>query len=157
MNFLQDNKGFTLLEAIASLLLITIILITFFGFFLQSKKTNSLSETITETTYIAQKEMEQIYLLSKTSSLSNLSEGYLPNYKLIHSPNNGCIKEISGGDTEFSYIYEKITENYTSKVTISPLCNYGNAGNVLIEITDSIDKKKAIIENVYIWRKEKKG
>lgn len=152
MNFSEDQKGFTLLEAIASLLIITMILLTFFGFFLQSKKTNSLSESITETTYIAQKEMEQIYLLSKTSSLSDLSATYLPNYTLIRSPNNGCVKSISAGDTEFSYIYEKITDDYTSKVTISPLCDYGNAGNVLIEITDSTNKKKATIENVYIWK-----
>ena len=157
MNTVFKNKrGISLIEVVASLLLISIILISFFGLFVQSKKTNSSSESISEATYIAQKEMEKIYILSKSSSLSNLSTAFLQGYTptSIISANNSCSGTNKTDPTSYSAIYsfESVIENYTSKVTISSLCNYTNAGNVSIEITDINNNIKTNIENIYIWQ-----
>ncbi|WP_431029586.1 hypothetical protein [Lysinibacillus sp. LZ02] len=160
MKLLKSEKGITLLETVVSLLLISIILISFFSFFVQSKKTNSSSESISEATYIAQKEMEQIYTLSKSSSLLNLSTTYLQGleYTSVYPTGigntNNCTGTANTNQTVYSAIfaYERPIENYTSKVTISTLCNYTNAGNVLIEITDSNNNLKATVENIYIWQ-----
>lgn len=55
MRFLQQEQGISLVEVVASIVLITIILISFSGFFLQSKKIHVASESIVDATYVAQK------------------------------------------------------------------------------------------------------
>lgn len=61
MRLLKEERGISLVEVVASIVLITIILISFFGFFIQSKKTHVASESIVDATYIAQQYMEEIY------------------------------------------------------------------------------------------------
>ncbi|WP_332649387.1 type IV pilus modification PilV family protein [Lysinibacillus sp. 54212] len=154
MKTIKNERGFGLLEVVASIVLITIILLSFFAFFIQSKKTNSSSESINEATYIAQKEMEKIYNLSKQSSLSNLSRSYINGYTFLEEEINNCTNSSTIDPSTYGKIfsYQKDIDNFTSKITISTLCDYENAGNVLIEVSDSSDIQKAKVENIYVWK-----
>ena len=154
MKSIKNERGITLVEVVASIVLITIILISFFAFFIQSKKTNSSSESINEATYIAQKEMEKIYSLSKQSSLANLSENYIYGYTFLEEKINNCTSVSNIDPTSYGNIfsYQKQVNNFTSKITISTLCDYENAGNVLIEVSDSKGIQKAKVENIYVWK-----
>lgn len=67
----KNQSGFTLIEVIASLVIITIILISFFSFFLSNAKTTKTSNDIFDATYYAQKEMEHLYQLSQTRTFDD--------------------------------------------------------------------------------------
>jgi len=60
-HFLHNDKGLSLVEVIASIILISIILLSFVALFLQSNKTTVTSNDIVDATYVAQQEMETIY------------------------------------------------------------------------------------------------
>ncbi len=70
--FFNNERGISLVEVVASLLLISIILISFFGLFIQSKKAGKTSEEIVDATYVAQETME--YMHSEVRKRSNLTE-----------------------------------------------------------------------------------
>lgn len=71
-----NERGMTLVEVLASTIIISIILVTFLMIFGQTARTNIASETIIDSTYIAQSEMEKIYGLSKSISSSNKSSAF---------------------------------------------------------------------------------
>lgn len=66
--FHSNEKGFTLIEVLASFVILVILLTTFFTFFIQTAKTGKSSENIVDATYIAQSEMEKAYAVSKKES-----------------------------------------------------------------------------------------
>src|SRR5699024_8937847 len=59
--FFIEEKGLTLVEVLASFVILSIVLVIFLSIFIQSAKTNQTSEEIVDATYIAQTEMELIY------------------------------------------------------------------------------------------------
>ncbi|WP_210468764.1 prepilin-type N-terminal cleavage/methylation domain-containing protein [Sporosarcina sp. 6E9] len=60
-----NEKGISLVEVLASIVILTLLLTTFLMMFVQSAKTNKKSEEIIDATYIAQTEMENIYAVSR--------------------------------------------------------------------------------------------
>src|SRR5690625_3684322 len=58
---IMNENGLTLVEVLASVVLLTIIITIFLNVFMQSAKTNTTSEEIVDATYLAQTEMEKIY------------------------------------------------------------------------------------------------
>src|SRR5690625_3631610 len=69
--FKTNEHGFTLIEVLASIVLLAIILTSFGMIFAQSLKTSNTSERIIDHTYIAQREMERIYELSTKVSVEH--------------------------------------------------------------------------------------
>ncbi len=57
----HNEKGVTLVEVVASFVILVILLISFYTLFIQTAKTTKSSEDIVDATYIAQTEMEKIY------------------------------------------------------------------------------------------------
>lgn len=97
MRLLKEECGISLVEVVASLVLITIILISFFSFFIQSKKTHVTSESIVDATYMAQKEMEELYGFISASSLEwlidpNNTQVTLNNMEFIYDPTDTACK-----------------------------------------------------------------
>ncbi len=102
----KSQGGFSLIEVVASLVIITIILLSFFGLLIQTNKTGKSSEQIIDATYLAQKEMEKMYNYFKSTTIetweSNFpylaekdevnSTGTITRYKV--TPSNAKNKEI---------------------------------------------------------------
>ena len=63
----KNEKGISLVEVLASIVILTLLLTTFLMMFVQSAKTNKKSEEIIDATYIAQTEMENIYAVSSNA------------------------------------------------------------------------------------------
>ena len=61
----KQEKGLTLVEILASLVILAIIFISVLLILTQTMKTNKVSEEIIDATYVAQTEMEKIYAASK--------------------------------------------------------------------------------------------
>lgn len=157
MRLLKEEHGISLVEVVASIVLIAIILFSFFTLFLQTKKMNVQSETIQNATYVAQVEMEEIYLVSQKIPIDNQTS-------IITLLNAKSFKHISTNklagckatfDTPNEYENEitlkKESPPFNIVVKISKLCDYEKAGHVLIEVFDSSNTEKAFIENIYIW------
>lgn len=65
IKFYHNEKGLTLIEVVASIVILTLIITSFTMMFIQSAKTNKTSENIIDSTYYAQVEMENIHAISK--------------------------------------------------------------------------------------------
>ena len=150
-----NEDGFTLIEIIVSILLISIILFSFFGLLVQSKKTNSSAEDTNDATYLAQIEMEKIYNLSTQNNINLISSINLDGYIQTDTTSKSCSNNEKL-DFDKEYIYERIIENshWKSVVIIRKLCGYADRStNVIIQIIDSKNNVKAMVENVYFWKK----
>lgn len=65
-----NTKGLTLVEVLVSIILISIILFTFFSLFIHSAKTGKTSEEVVDATYLAQVEMERLYEVSRNGDFN---------------------------------------------------------------------------------------
>src|SRR5690625_1535574 len=62
---LFNQKGLTLIEVLVSIVIISIILLAILFVLLQIIRTNKTSQEIVNATYVAQKEMEEMYRVSQ--------------------------------------------------------------------------------------------
>lgn len=162
MKYIRSSIGISLVEVLAGFIILTIILISFMSILVQTKKTNASSEEIQEATYLAQAEMEEIYLKSDSGGLlGELSASELEvNHKSYikksetSSDYNEC-KNVTSHQKVYSIIYEGRVEAYISNLKIDLTCRPNNniLGRVMIELVDpSLNSSKAKIENAYIWK-----
>lgn len=147
----KDQAGFTLIEVIVGLVLITIILISFFSFFISSMKTTTTSNTILDATYYAQREMEQLYTLSQKTSISNLET------EITFVPLSGDQKYYYAS-TGTTGIYEKWgnTIEDPSNIYYYQLTCVAQPFNVTKIIMKVFDQKDGVLkvqmEGLYEWR-----
>ncbi|WP_453994655.1 type IV pilus modification PilV family protein [Bacillus nitroreducens] len=66
-----SDKGISLIEILVSIVILSIIVVSFITLFVQSAKTNRVSEDIIDATYVAQSTIENIYNISKSSTSYN--------------------------------------------------------------------------------------
>ena len=133
---LRNNKGFSLIEVIAALLIITIILLSFFSILIQTKKTEVRSNETVVATYIAQAVMEEIYYLSTT---------------MDYDENNETIKNLKKHPEK--YFEDDAHKN--TLITTSLAQGYQlttEFGNGKASVTVHYDgREKAKFENYFIW------
>lgn len=91
-HIVHNDKGLSLVEVIASIILISIILLSFVALFLQSNKTTVTSNDIVDATYVAQQEMEAIYT-NRTEPTIEAVMQKMPRY--IKTTENTWKKELS--------------------------------------------------------------
>ncbi|WP_034549759.1 type IV pilus modification PilV family protein [Carnobacterium funditum] len=108
-DLLSEEKGMTLVEILASILILSLVVTTFLSFFIQAAKTNNQTDTVNEATFIAQESIELLTYYSKTKSVEEA-------LKMIETEN---AKEKSGFKVE-SNIFKKSDETlYTGTVNVS--------------------------------------
>ncbi|MFJ7182437.1 prepilin-type N-terminal cleavage/methylation domain-containing protein [Lysinibacillus xylanilyticus] len=143
---MQNDKGFTLIEVFASLILITIILLSFFGLFIQSNKTTKTSSTIIDSTYLAQTEMENVFKEIKGKTEEQLALSL--NYK-----SNGPSQTVACNNKEdigFSTIwtFEKQQKNVRFELTIKRHCQFELLDSIIIRVYEGA-VLKSTVENIY--------
>jgi len=139
-NFLADEKGVTLIEVIASFVLLVIAIFSFYNLFIQTAKTTKSSESIVDATYIAQSEIENIYNESKVNGLDIASLNKL-----------GYITDINS-----TALFSKtitLKQNNTFNVTLTIKNQNTPLKNVIIRVISNKDnKQKALMEKTIIWK-----
>lgn len=65
---LSGEEGMTLVEVLASILLLSLIITTFLSFFIQAAKINNQTDTVNAATFIAQEQIELLTYYSETKS-----------------------------------------------------------------------------------------
>lgn len=106
---LSEEEGMTLVEVLASILLLSLIITTFLSFFIQAAKINNQTDTVNEATFIAQEQIELLTYYSETESVEET-------LKLIvtESPSSN-----SGFQIQSELIKKSGDTLYTGTVTVS--------------------------------------
>ena len=140
---MQEN-GLSLVEVLASIVILTLLLTTFLMMFLQSAKVNKASEHVIDATYIAQVEMENIYGLSingtREAAIKELVE------------HRGYTKE-PGPDGAGWIVFNKVYSSDTS-IQVKLKNETGAMDRVLVRVFEPPNSTtpKAQMENVIVWR-----
>lgn len=143
ITLLKNNKGFSLIEVIAALLIITIILLSFFSLLIQTKKTEVRSNETVVATYIAQAVMEEIYYLSTTMD-------YDENNETIEKLKNRPEKYFEDDAHKNTLITNSLNQGYQLTIELLPI----KFGNCKASVTVHYDgREKAKFENYFIWGK----
>jgi Tfp pilus assembly protein PilV len=166
MKYIRNSNGISIVEVVAGFVILAVILISFMGILVQTKKTNASSETIQDATYVAQAEMEGIYLIANsvgsirlldTATLTTSTTTYTKQNDLS-SPNILQCEDYSGTyghSIEKTAVYEGIVNNYTANLAITLTCRskHNIIGTVNLELIDRVNNMaKVKIENAYIWK-----
>ncbi|MBS4208950.1 type II secretion system protein [Bacillus sp. FJAT-50079] len=139
---LIEERGVTLIELLASIVLISIILMTFFTVFFQSATTHKTAEEIQDATYLAQTEMEAVYSSSISTSFNGSKNAILSlGYTFINDSN----KELIFEKTLDTSMYARIR---FQKDEIKP-----NMNHVIVEIVEK-NAVRAKMETILLWRDE---
>lgn len=147
---IQNEFGISLIEVIASILILTIILISFFSLLIQSNRTNSLSESIADATYIAQMEMENLYTISEDkNNIDDFVEAIKSNGYTLESTND--FQCTNPDEIKYSnvYVFVKTDSQYPDfkkKITIKKIRYYYNSASIKIEVNNSASIKIEVID-----------
>jgi competence protein ComGC len=142
-NFIKSNTGSIFVEILISLILISMVLLTFMSMFVTSAKVNRKSKDVLDATYSAQSLMEKLYDLSVSKSLENtLNE--LQDSVLADSE----YKEKDGGQ-----VIEGKYEDFDVKITIKDR-EEEELRTVKVEVYSDATYKQsqAIMQSNLLWK-----
>ncbi|WP_159462080.1 type IV pilus modification PilV family protein [Salirhabdus sp. Marseille-P4669] len=105
---LKSDKGLTLIEILAAIVILSIILLSFLSFFRLSAKSNQTSEKIIDASYVAQSLMENMLSLSGTPlSKTELDDAAVTTLNNTENTNSNIISnsplKIEGVSNEFYF------------------------------------------------------
>ena len=141
-SYFSSEQGLTLIEVLASIVILFIIIVSMVPMLTQSAKTNSISQNITDTTYLAQKEMEEIINMNSNSespSLAKLSEQIL----IRGYSNDIACSSCYGLNKDGHYVFVQLK-------TLSD-----ELGKVVLKIyqDDNKNKQETQMEMILSWEK----
>lgn len=141
----KNEAGLTLVEVLASIVILSIVLLLFLLTFLQFMNTSRQSEEVITATYLAQTEMESLYEMSREidrdERKSNLQ---MKGYANIGLENDWDIfeKEVNDEDYDERYIMRIKFQERDDQLT-----------RVIVEISDFLNTHpKAQMENLLEWK-----
>ena len=151
MKFLKKERGFSLIEVVAAIVIVSIILLSFFGLFLQSKKTHVASESIVDTTYHAQQEMEALYGFISSKSVGWFDD---PTSTLIEL---GSINEKftynSNCDTDCKiFLFTNSDSSFNNEHWIQLKKRSNSLVYVLINVPKNNSSSPVVMESIFRWR-----
>lgn len=112
----KNEAGTTLVELLAAIAILSIIVTAFLAFFVQGARTNSRTDDLTQATFIAQQEMEEIVYYSQNISVDSLvnDEGFSGNDPYTRRKNDsGFIIDSTvtkANDNEESRLFKVVVE-----------------------------------------------
>ena len=127
------------MKYLVSIILITIIITTFFSLFIQSARTGKTSEEVVDATYIAQTEMEKIYEINKREKLKN-GIGEIVNKLSYKQPNPN------------EYIFSKKTDGLYIRLKLKKH-TYPEMSYLVIEVFEQENgtRPRAKMETILEW------
>ena len=152
----KTQSGFTLIEVVSSIVIITIILLSFFTLFINTAKTTKTSNEIFDATYYAQMELEYLYKLSKVTPFTGIEDAIIQDglaptvsaaekiyyYKKIPTSTNQYEK--------FGNVREDINNKFYYELSFVPISD--KLTNVLVKVFENKNGiLKAQMESVIKW------
>jgi prepilin-type N-terminal cleavage/methylation domain-containing protein len=142
----MNQKGLTLIEVLASIVILSIIGMSLLTFFVQSARSNNLSKNMMDATYVAQTQIEEINNFNqKPTSISVLGQKLIDVGFTSYSGSEctSCYRKGPTGDNRYIYTTLRTHKDVQGKDA---------AVNVLVQVyRDS--KREAQMEMFLPWRK----
>src|SRR5699024_4621116 len=126
-------------EVLASIVILSIVVTTFLLVFSQTAKTTKQSEEKVDATYIAQTEMENMYEMSRDSTLEE-TYGKLSGY--TETSDDDWVRFEKDNDDGSFHITIRFNELDTGMTRVV----------IEVESTNENDPTKAHMENLYKWK-----
>lgn len=135
----KSELGLTLIEILASIVIIVIIMAIGLGILVQTAKTNKTSEEIVDATYVAQTEMEKIYHASISSEVDMISW-----FEAAYG---------SPQPVENWHVFTKEKGDYRVHVKVQQAASSEELNRAVVQVFEKNDptKVKAQMENHFKW------
>lgn len=120
--YFHSEKGLTLIEILASMTILSIIIVSLLTMFVQSSRANTYSKTIVNSTYIAESNMEIVQnLIGSSTSIDGLitpmtSEGFTKTTNGCLS--GACYEKTSNGRYVFVQLMNTDSTNLTADAKV---------------------------------------
>ncbi|MBM4762453.1 type II secretion system protein [Bacillus sp. B15-48] len=139
----MNKKGFTLVEVLTAIVILSIITVSLLSMFIQSSRSTRLSENILDATYVAQSHMEELIHVNKSSQPGSLiefaellteKEGYFP-------------------DSDCSQCYGKTTPQDERYILVQVSHYSTNLGKLVVKVfnNDTKARQEAQMETLLQW------
>lgn len=138
---LQNDNGLSLIEVIVSIVILTIILLSVYKLLISSATTSKSSETIIDTTYIAQTEIEKFYSFAKENTMpAQFDKEIFPSYQYIRQENN------------YTYVYKNDSAYNDFSLELKLKLTENNGTRVILRVYDNNNVLKSQMETTLEWR-----
>jgi prepilin-type N-terminal cleavage/methylation domain-containing protein len=152
----MNEKGLTLIEVLASIVILTIIGVSLLTFFVQSARSNNLSKTILDATYVAQTQIEEINNYNQSStfatSINTIGQSLINPGSFTRYYDNvvGCTSSSTS-----TFCYGKTLSGDNRYVDLRLSTYSADLGKVLVKVYKDSTKKKqeAQMEMFIPWKK----
>lgn len=156
LNHKMNEEGVSLIEVVASIVLLSIIILSVFYLLVQSSKTTVTSEEIVEATYIAQTEMEELFLSTSKTKIQDISVGELSKLNLRNNLNLSDYSFLHSTGNQYTYKEVRPDDNISIILSIEKNTThpYENLTRVVIQVWQTKNGKnilRAQIENTIEW------
>lgn len=149
-SFFNNEKGMTLIEVLASIVILTIIVTSLLTIFLQSTKATQTSSNTIDATYLAQKEMENMYALSREIKYDELDVQMTKK----GNEDEGVYTKVTTGDDSKKYTKENIVNNHLYQISVvTEIENTHSLVRVIVKITEPNQPNNPLaqMENLLEW------
>jgi prepilin-type N-terminal cleavage/methylation domain-containing protein len=131
------EKGMTLVELLASLIILSIVIVSLLSMFVQTARSNQAAKNLEDATFIAETEMENLYNLSTENTFTDAVNALQTEYTKTNQdcPSGECFYKESGG----RFVFLQLKEN----------------GSVIVKVFKDETKAKleAQMEMLLTWNK----
>lgn len=138
---IASERGFSLVELLAAIVLLALLVGPFLTMFVQTAKTNQITQKIDDATFVATGEMEYFYNLSTTTTMSNIPTKIASqNYQPISCSIGQC--------------YTKQVSNHFIFIQLNTDSQDSTLEDVLVKVykTPAMSQLQAQMESVYAWK-----
>ena len=141
---LASKSGFSLVEVLASIVILGLIVGPFLSMFIQSARTNDFTEKVSDATYIANTQMEHLY--------KNISSRNKPTQLTAEIVGEGFTL-AEHNTSENSSRFTKETDGHFISVKLKPAAD-GALEDVIVQVykTANMDHIEAQMESIYSWK-----
>jgi type II secretory pathway pseudopilin PulG len=139
----SHDKGLTLVEILASIVILSLLIISFLALFLNSAKSINKTEVIIDSTYVVQTKMEEIYGISQTYGFSNSLSRY-SGLGWSEIVSNQPLTKITMNQNNDYFITAELTKNVNSPNLVTVLIKAYN--------DESKQKLETQMETILLWK-----
>lgn len=138
---LSSKEGFSLVEILASVVLLALLVGPFLTMFVQSAKTNQVTRNVDDATFVANSQMDYFYNIISNHSSANSSFA-----SSLNSDSYQTVTCTSGGTMCFN---KQVTNHYV----VIQLTDKSSMEDVLVKVykTSALNQLQAQMESVYAW------
>lgn len=155
-SLLRNERGLSLVEVVASIVILTLLITSFLGLILSAAKTTEQAREVIDFTFIAQQNIEIIFEKSLDNNLSALDVVMIDELDYQFNSSNSSSKIYSKNEIDVN------NEDYQIKVTFTDYesgdIRFSNLSTSLnrikVEVTPSnrTSQPYAIVESLLEWR-----